>query len=108
MSTALALKNTEIDDLYAQLEALPERLTGEIIDGQLYAQPRPAGPHASAGSILQIEIGAPYDRGRGGPGGWRIIIEPELHFVRDTQVLVPDIAGWRRERLPINSPRSTL
>ena len=101
MSTALALKQTEINDLYAQLEALPERLTGEIINGQLYTQPRPAGPHASAGSILQIEIGAPYDRGRGGPGGWRIIIEPELHFVRDTQVLVPDIAGWRRERLPI-------
>jgi Uma2 family endonuclease len=40
----------------------------------------------------------PFDRGRGGPGGWRILDEPELHLGAD--VLVPDIAGWRRERLP--------
>jgi Uma2 family endonuclease len=41
-----------------------------------------------------------FQKGRGGPGGWWIIDEPELHFVRDTEVLVPDIAGWRRERMP--------
>ena len=100
MPTALALKQTEINDLYAQLEALPERLTGEIINGQLYTQPRPAGPHALASASLEIDIGSAYHKGRGGPGGWRILVEPELHFIRDTLVLVPDIAGWRRERLP--------
>lgn len=88
------------DDLYAQLEALPENLTGEIINGRLYAQPRPATPHTLAGSELQIDIGSAYRRGRGGPGGWWILVEPEIHFIRDTEVLVPDLAGWRRERMP--------
>jgi Uma2 family endonuclease len=88
------------DDLYAQLEALPENLTGEIINGQLYAQARPTTPHTLAGSELQIDIGNAYRRGRGGPGGWWILVEPEIHFIRDTEVLVPDLAGWRRERMP--------
>ena len=88
------------NDLYAQLEALPEHLTGEIINGRLYTQPRPAGPHAQAESGLEIDLGGPYHRGRGGPGGWWILVEPEIHFIRDTEVLVPDLAGWRRERLP--------
>ena len=87
-------------DLYTQLEALPENLTGEIINGRLYAQPRPAGPHAEAGSGLGMDIGSAYHRGRGGPGGWWILDEPEVHFIRDTEVLVPDLAGWRRERMP--------
>jgi Uma2 family endonuclease len=91
-----ALKQT----LYEQLENLPEGLTGEILNGQLHAQPRPAGPHALAESNLQIEVGGPFGKGRGGPGGWWIIVEPELHFVRDTEVAVPDLAGWRRERMP--------
>lgn len=86
--------------LYERLIALPENLVGEIIDGELYTQPRPAGPHASASSVLGMDIGSAYHRGRGGPGGWWIIFEPELHFVRDTEVLVPDLAGWRRERMP--------
>jgi hypothetical protein len=85
--------------LYDRLEALPERLTGEILNGQLHTQPRPAGPHARAESVLQIEIGGPFDLGRGGPGGWWILIELEIHFVRDTEVCVPDLAGWRRKRL---------
>jgi Uma2 family endonuclease len=79
---------------------LPEGLTGEILNGQIYTQPRPAGPHAGVESALQIDLGGPFDRGRGGPGGWRILVEPEVHFVRDTDVCVPDLAGWRRERLP--------
>ncbi len=85
---------------YERLLALPENLIGEIIGGELYTQPRPAGPHASASSVLGMDIGSAYHRGRGGPGGWWIIDEPELHFVRDTEVLVPDIGGWRRERMP--------
>jgi len=88
------------DDLYAELEALPENLTGEIINGRLYAQPRPTTPHALVESGLAMDIGGAYHRGRGGPGGWWILVEPEIHFIRDTEVLVPDLAGWRRERMP--------
>ncbi len=86
--------------LYDRLIALPETLVGEIIDGELHTQPRPAGPHISASSVLGMDIGSAYHRGRGGPGGWWILTEPEIHFVRDTEVLVPDIAGWRREQMP--------
>ncbi len=85
---------------YDRLIALPDNRVGEIVGGRLYTQPRPAGPHAAACTSLAAEIHLPYQRGRGGPGGWWIIVEPELHFVRDTEVLVPDIAGWRRSRLP--------
>jgi Uma2 family endonuclease len=86
--------------LYEQLEALPEGLTGEILNGLLYTQPRPAGPHVFAASELGYELVGPFERGRGGPGGWWIIDEPELHFIRDTEVAAPDLAGWRRQRLP--------
>ena len=85
--------------LYDRLAALPEGLTGEILNGQLHAQPRPAGPHSRAESVLQIEIGGPFDSGKGGPGGWWILVEPEIHFVRDIEVCVPDLAGWRRTRM---------
>jgi len=85
--------------LYDRLLALPDGLTGEILGGQLHTQPRPAGPHARAESVLQVELGGPFDRGKGGPGGWWIFVEPEIHFVRDTEVCVPDLAGWRRERM---------
>lgn len=88
------------EDLYSQLMALPETLVGEIINGRLHTQPRPAGPHAVACSAIEIEIGAAYQKGRGGPGGWWILVELELHLVRNREVLVPDLAGWRRERLP--------
>jgi Uma2 family endonuclease len=86
---------------YADLEALPERYVGQIIDGTLYAQARPALPHAQAMSRLGSLIHVAFDRHSGdgdGPGGWRILFEPELHLGSD--VLVPDIAGWRRERMP--------
>ena len=86
--------------LYQQLIDLPENLVGEIIDGRLYTQPRPAGPDAVTSSALGADLLFSFQRGRGGPGGWWIIDEPELHLVHDSEVLVPDIAGWRRERLP--------
>lgn len=91
-------------DPYAQLLNLPETLVGELIGGELHTQPRPSGPHASASSVLGMDIGGAFHRGRGGPGGWWILDEPEIHFIRDTEVLVPDLAGWRRERMP-NLPR---
>ena len=87
-------------DPYTELLNLPENLVGEIIGGELHTQPRPAGPHASASSVLGMDIGSAFHRGRGGPGGWWIIDEPEIHFVRDVEILVPDLAGWRRERMP--------
>lgn len=86
--------------LYDAIENLPEGVVGEIIDGQVHTHPRPAGRHGDAASVLLIDLGGPFYRGRGGPGGWRLIAEPEVHFQRDAEVLVPDIAGWRRERLP--------
>jgi Uma2 family endonuclease len=78
--------------------AVPDRLVAEILDGELHATPRPSPRHAAASSGLGGALHGPFDRGRGGPGGWRILDEPELHMGSD--VLVPDLAGWRRERLP--------
>lgn len=82
---------------YEDLEKVPDIMIAEIIDGELHATPRPAPRHSVAGSSLEVFIGGPYHHGRGGPGGWWILYEPELHFGKD--VLVPDIAGWRRARL---------
>ena len=83
------------------LDAPPHKVA-EVVGGDLYTLPRPAMPHAKAGSSLGVEIGGPYEKGRGGPGGWWIIDEPELHFGAppDEDILVPDVAGWRRERMP--------
>jgi Uma2 family endonuclease len=87
--------------LYEHIERLPEGMVGEIINGQLHTHPRPSGPHVNAASLLLADIVGPFYRGHGdGPGGWRILGEPELHLQRNTEVLVPDIAGWRSERLP--------
>jgi Uma2 family endonuclease len=83
---------------YEDLLALPENVIGEIIAGVLYTQPRPAGPHTFVASGLGVDLGGPFDRGRGGPGGWYFADEPELHLGGD--VLVPDLAAWRVERLP--------
>jgi Uma2 family endonuclease len=83
--------------LYEKLEELPEGLNGEIIDDQLYTEPRPRLRHAVAASNLGADLIGPYSRGRGGPGGWWILDEPEIHF--GEHVVVPDLAGWRRERL---------
>ena len=83
---------------YEDLLAAPPNCIAEIIDGSLVTQPRPASLHARAASRLGIDLGNPFDRGRGGPGGWILLYEPELHLQHD--VLVPDFAGWRRERMP--------
>jgi Uma2 family endonuclease len=86
----------------------PANRIAEIVDGELSLQPRPALPHAAASSGLGGELAGPFQRGRGGPGGWLIVFEPELHL--DADILVPDLAGWRRERLPAlpNGPFVTL
>ena len=83
---------------YEDLLAVPDHLVAEILDGELHTSPRPGPRHAVASSGLGADLGGPFDRGRGGPGGWWILDEPELHFGAD--VIVPDVAGWRRVHLP--------
>jgi Uma2 family endonuclease len=84
---------------YDEYAAVPAHLAPVIVNGVLHVFPRPAPRHAYASSALTIEIGGPFSRGRGGPGGWWILDEPELHLVPD-EPINPDIAGWRRERMP--------
>ena len=82
---------------YADLEALPANLVGEIVRGALHAHPHPAPRHSRAANRLGTEVTVPFDLGRGGPGGWTFLVEPELHF--GPHVVVPDIGGWKTERL---------
>jgi Uma2 family endonuclease len=83
---------------YQDVIDAPEHLVAGLLEGQLYTHPRPGPPHATAASVLGMDLGGPFHRGRGGPGGWWILYEPELHLGRN--VLVPDLAGWRRTRMP--------
>ena len=92
MSTARKLAT------YEDLLDAPEHLVAELIHGSVHTTPRPGPRHASAAMLLGAGLHGPFDRGRGGPGGWLILIEPELHL--GEHVLVPDLAGWRRERMP--------
>lgn len=92
----LAVRRATYEDI---LQAPPE-MVAEVIEGVLYVHPRPASPHALAASSLGMDLGTPFQRGRGGPGGWWIVFEPELHVGSEPDILVPDLAGWRRERLP--------
>ncbi|HVZ35333.1 MAG TPA: Uma2 family endonuclease [Polyangiaceae bacterium] len=83
---------------YADVLAAPDGFVAEVMDGELHLSPRPAKPHAAAASALGEELGPPFKRGKGGPGGWIIIDEPELHLGAD--IVVPDLGGWRVERMP--------
>jgi Uma2 family endonuclease len=88
------LKEVSYEDLYA----IPDNMIGQIIDGELLAMPRPSFRHSNAASVMTYEIGGPFQRGRGGPGGWIILYEPEICLGKN--ILVPDLAGWKKERLP--------
>lgn len=83
---------------YEDLLDVPGHLVAEILDGELHATPRPAVSHVLATSGLGGDLIGPFDRGRGGPGGWWILAEPELHLSGD--VVVSDLAAWRRSRVP--------
>nr|WP_281793606.1 Uma2 family endonuclease [Desulforhabdus amnigena] len=84
---------------YSDLCGIPENMTGEIIDGELVVAPRPSRRHTLAASRLGGEIIPPYDFGRGGgPGGWIILDKPEISLGED--ILVPDLAAWRKGRFP--------
>ncbi|XXT16544.1 Uma2 family endonuclease [Sorangium sp. So ce429] len=90
---------------YADLEAVPPHKVAELVRGTLHVFPRPAPRHAWTSSGLGAELIGPFQRGRGGPGGWVTLDEPELHFPDpdasgEIDALVPDLAGWRRERMP--------
>lgn len=82
---------------YQDVLDAPPNMVAEVLSGELHLHPRPGGPHAEAASVLGMDIGGAFHRGRGGPGGWIILDEPELHLGED--ILVPDLTGWRRERL---------
>ncbi len=84
---------------HEDLLTVPDHLVAEIVNGNLVTSPRPGSVHARANTILGTKLGGAFDSGGGdGPGGWVILAEPELHLGGD--VLVPDMAGWRRERMP--------
>lgn len=85
---------------YQDVLDAPENLVAEVVFGVLHTFPRPAVRHARAATRLGGELDGPFDRGRGGPGGWVILGEPELHLGAEPDIVVPDLAGWRRERMP--------
>jgi Uma2 family endonuclease len=89
---------TKRQPTYADIEALPEHLVGEILEGELVVSPRPRSRHAHATGIIGTDLIGPFQRQPRGPGGWWFLIEPELHL--GSHVVVPDLAGWRRERMP--------
>lgn len=81
------------------LNHLPPTWRGEVIEGTMYAFPRPSAPHQQAGNSVSEDLRIPFQRGRGGPGGWWILAEPGVRL-QGTHEFSPDVAGWRRERLP--------
>lgn len=85
---------------YQDVLDAPPNVVAQVVDGVLYTHPRPASPHANTCYSLGSRLRDPFRFGRGGPGGWIILFEPELHLGADPDVLVPDVAGWRRERMP--------
>jgi len=91
---------------YQDLLNAPSDVIAEILDGELILQPRPAPPHADAATGIVVGLGPMRRRRGGGPGGWHLLFEPELHLGED--VLVPDIAGWQRSRLPRLPKKSAL
>jgi Uma2 family endonuclease len=84
---------------YEEVLRAPADTIAQVVDGELHLSPRPGFAHQNVASVLGEELGPPFRRGRGGPGGWILLDDPELHL--DAHILVPDLAGWRRERLPI-------
>ncbi|MEM5790015.1 MAG: Uma2 family endonuclease [Syntrophobacteraceae bacterium] len=95
-------KKASYEDLYS----VPENMTGEIIGGELIVTPGPSRRHVYATTALGNEVGPPYQLGRGGPGGWVILIEPEIGL--GEHIIVPDLAGWRGERYPDDEPHNWI
>jgi Uma2 family endonuclease len=87
-------------EVEAAYQAVPEEMVGEVIEGELHVSPRPGRPHTNAASLLGGLLISAFRLGIGGPGGWVILVEPELHLGPRPDKVVPDLAGWRRERMP--------
>ena len=96
--TALARRRETHRATYQDVLDAPPHKVAEVIAGTLHTHPRPAMRHARASSGIGAKIAPPFDFGDDGPGGWWIIDEPELHLGED--IVVPDLAGWRRETMP--------
>jgi Uma2 family endonuclease len=93
MSSAASKNKTA----YEKWMELSDDVVGEIIAGELHVSPRPAPKHSRASTKLSGVLDGPFDSGKGGPGGWTLLFEPEIHI--NSNIFVPDIGGWRRERL---------
>ena len=98
MNRMTATVSAERPATYRDVLDAPPHMVAEVLAGTLHTQPRPTMRHARAGSVLGMEVGNPFDRGRSGPGGWWIVFEPELHLGAD--IVVPDLACWRRGTMP--------
>jgi Uma2 family endonuclease len=83
----------------ADLDALPPGIVGEIIEGVLYTMTKPRMRHQRTGLEIGSGLLGPFDHGFGGPGGWWIVTEPGIELP-NTPEISPDVAGWRRERMP--------
>jgi Uma2 family endonuclease len=95
MSTAPSRRRATYEDVLGA----PENMTAEILDGELHPTPRPARAHLRSASGLGSFLFAAFQVGAGGPGGWTIIDEPELHLGPEPDIVVPDLGGWREGRL---------
>lgn len=89
----VALKKKSNLELLSEIERLPENMTGEVIGGELYVMGRPSGAHQN----VEMEVGNDLRHGGGG-SGWLILAEVEVRFPSN-ELVVPDISGWRRERI---------
>jgi Uma2 family endonuclease len=93
---------------YADVVAAPDGLVAEVVEGELHTRPRPSPRHAFTETRLATLLSNPFGRGVGGPGGWMVLAEPELHLEAGAAILVPDLAAWRSERLPSLSDAAFL
>lgn len=84
---------------WSDLAALPEGVKAEVVGGELVTAPRPRPAHGRAQAILSSNLAGPFDLGRGGPGGWWILIEPDVRL-GENDIVSPDVVGWRRSRMP--------
>jgi Uma2 family endonuclease len=105
-SASLSVMSPRRRATYQDVLDAPAHMVAQVINGELSLMPRPAAAHAVAASVLSADLMPPFSRGKGGPGGWILLFEPELHFgePENEDILVPDLAGWRRERMPAVEP----
>lgn len=95
-------------DVVEAYRSAPDHMVAEILDGQLSLMGRPRPRHAKAAARLAGALRGFHDPDDGDPGGWIILIEPELHMGPRPDVLDPDLAGWRRARLPEEPQEAVL